>query len=993
MAAAQPELYDLMIVTDATSSMGTFLNSLNSSLQDIIRISATTACFSRIGVLGYRDYDQILSRVTQWSGWHGRDAASEISQEKLLSFARTLRPEGGSDWPEATRSGLAHAYRVMRPEAKTIILLYADAPPHMEWAEGLWKTEQTELRKPTSFGGNGTLFADWISAARTLSGGDKRAQVFSIIEPGNYFVPETTSMFTYLSASTGGACILFPNKPSADTISKLTVGLLLAWMGADKQGAQLSTDEIAAQAHYVDASSVGQAASEKDQSGFRYLPVSKASDDKAALKANLARSPLSLDMLSQVIPRRERPVMNFAKRYTSDQEYQAIVVEQLGEIIESDVSTIALNPVFGTLWRAVCKDRANPARDKLITRFGAQVDSMAVGEKKDRLKTWLEESYDSAGEILEIIKSVPEEARYPCVFLDPTVRFSQADSEVEDADNSMEFTRDELLEIGRSCDYRILRRLGRILTRLTYVNSKEELPAHIKDVSEDEVPRIPMALAQAQHQRHFWKILLHTVLSGTMLAGRPGALLAALSVRMGIKPLEEAAYTELIAWRDNWNTLDIPETWNTNCLSLLLEADKKHQQSVADAGSETADAQTLLKPEDRALFEGLVSYKLLKMNMDTTLTAKIAWTPSKSKVPMGPVVVCKTCQFPRSVTVMANGGTCGMCETEPDFTDKQAHKAFVKEGVSATDDAATMATWVECSMTDCLAQYVVYHPSMLNVRPKCHYCRLKSSTLKTTRKHKTLTAPCVTCTQCTNRVIYPLAYRPTTFNAATYLCPACTTHHPTITEIETTPRALAAENTTAFLLRNDKATLPDPFNNRSLFHTVSSLADRSLLPKHVTVLPTPSPTLTLTIRGKPLHNTPALLTALRDWISARRVQSGTCTLCFSNQAKRTLRAACGGRKGCRQVVCGECVEGWYGLNKPGEVINVAALCCPFCRRQPTSRFHGLPAGLRFLDGLRDAVEERGEWVYGWCGGCWKARRWVERVCARGMPEGLSLIHI
>ncbi|KAG7285818.1 hypothetical protein NEMBOFW57_008112 [Staphylotrichum longicolle] len=868
MAAAQPELYDLMIVTDATSSMGTFLNSLNSSLQDIIRISTTTACFSRIGVLGYRDYDSTYAKVTQWSGWHSRDATSEISQEKLLSFAKTLRPEAGGDWPEATRSGLARAYQMMRPEAKTIILLYADAPPHMELAEGLWKTEQTQLLKRETYGADGKLFADWVSAARTLSHGDKRAQVFSIIEPGNYLVPETTSMFTYLSASTGGTCILFPNKPEAATISKLTVGLLLAWMGADKQGAQLSTDEIAAQVSFVDVSGMDQLTSEKDQNGVCYLPISKASADKAALKKNIARSPLSLDSLSQIIPRREHPVMNFAKRYTSDQEYQAIVVEQLGEIIESDVSTIALNPVFGTLWRAVCKDRANPARDKLITRFGAQVDSMVQGEKKDRLKKWLEESYDSAGEILEIIKSVPEEARYPCVFLDPTVRFSQANNDTDDANNSMEFTRDELLEIGRSCDYRILRRLGRILTRLTYVNSEEELPAHIKDVAEDEVPRIPMVLAQPKYQRQFWKILLHTVLSGTMLAGRPGALLAALSVRMGIKPLEEAAYTELIAWRENWNTLDIPETWNTSCLSLLLEADKKHQQSVADAGSETADTQTLLTAEDRDLFEGLVSYKLLEMNMDTTLTAKIAWTPAKSKVPIGPVVVCKTCQFPRSVTVMANDGTCGMCATSSEFKDKRSHEALSR----------------------------------------------RSSPSRQNRKQKTLiSAPCVTCTQCTNRVIYPSALRPSNFDPSAYLCPACTAAHPPSPRSKP-PRAPSLPKHHVLPPPQREQHLPDPFNNRSFFHTVSSLADRALFPANVT--------------------------------------AGTCTLCFSNYAKRALRPACGGRKGCRQSCAG---TAWKDA---GEVINLAALLSflPAAAHEPLQR----PArGLRFLDGLRDAVEERG----------------------------------
>ena len=878
----------------------------------------------------------------------------------------------------------------MRPDAKTIILLYADAPPHMEQVGGLWKTEQTTLQTPGSYGGHGHLFSDWASAATTLSTGEKRAQVFTVAQIGNYYATETSALFTYLSTRTGGICLSCP-KPEATAISQLTVGLLLAWMGADKQGAQLSTEEIATQIQFLDAGNIEQVTSERARNGVSYLPISGNAADSALLKNNMTRSPLSLDSLAQVIPRREARVLDFSKRYKADSAYREIVVEQLGEIIESDVSAIALNPVFGTLWRTVCNDRSNPARDKLITRFGLQVDKLGEGEKKDRLKKWLEESYDWAGEILEMITSVPEEARYPCVLLDPTVRFSPAGNEGEDdADNnSMGFTRDELLEIGRSCDYRVLRRLGRVLTRLTYVNSKEELPAHVKDVSEETVPRIPMALAQPKHERKFWRILLHLVLPGTMLGARPAALLAALSVRMGIKPLEEAAYSELMAWRNNWNTLDIPETWNSSCLGLLLEADKKHQQALKDGqpANVAAGGETILKPEDRSLFETLVSYKLLEMNMDTSLDAVLGWTPEKSKIPLGPVIVCKTCELPRSVTVMGPSGVCGLCASPCVCPTKEEHAGRLKENVSKTDNVATVGTWVECSMTDCHAQYVVYNPSKLNVRPKCHYCRQKLGTARTNPDYAALTtAPCVTCIKCANRVIYPTAYRPSGFSSATYHCPACTANHPTLTTVQTTAHALSTENGTAFLLRNDDAILPNPFANRSLFHTASTATDLALLSTKLQILPPLAETQLLTLRGKPIHNTPALLASLSNWILTRRVQSGTCTLCFSNFPKRSLRPACGGRRMCRESICDGCAEGWYGLNGVGKLINVAALQCPFCRRRPTARFGGLPQGVRTLVGLETAVEDAGSWVYGWCAGCGCAKRFVERECARGVPE-------
>ncbi|KAK3303682.1 uncharacterized protein B0T15DRAFT_540967 [Chaetomium strumarium] len=1018
MAAAHPEVYDLLVVTDATHSMKYFLQALNSSLKDVIRISAATGCFSRIGVLAYRDYDKRNAHVTEWSGWYSREGNTEagISRETLLSFVNNLSSGSGYDFPEAAKSGLAHAYQVMRRDAKTIILLFADAPPHTEPLAGLWATEQRELLRNASFGETGKRFADWTSAASTLSRGDKRAQVFSIIALPHRLGPQTSSMFTYLSARTGGACIAFRGRtPTSDVISEVTVCLLLAWMGAGKEGATLKTEKIVDLVRFVDVSGIEQIRSERDPHGAQYLLVSDEHHDRKALEIverNMEYSPLSLETMAQIIPRREHPVMGFAMRYKADPEYQAVVIEQLSEIIESDVSALALNPVFGSLWRTVCNDRRNPARDKLLARFGFQVERIGDEAKKSRMKAWLEESYDYVGEILETIKSVPEGARYPCVFLDPTVRFMPAAGDgVGDTDESMEFTRDELLEIGRSCDPRILRRLGRILTRLTYVTSQDQLPAHVRDVPEEEVPRIPMALAQPEHKRKFWQVLLHVVVPGTMVTARPAALLAALSLRMGIKPLEEVAHSELMAFRDKWNTLEIPETWNTACLTLLLEADKNHTQLKTDVHAD--GTTTVLKAEDRRLFEALVNYKLLDMNMDTTLTAKVGWTPDKSKMPLGPVVMCSSCEFPRSVTIMAEDGVCGLCAVQ--YESKDARAECTTANVSKADNSSTLATWTECSMADCRAQYVLYNPGQLNVRPKCHYCRQASVVSTQDPSSSRLPkSPCVTCTRCANRIIWPEAYRPGSWNPADFKCPGCETNpDSTIATEEVTPLTVARSNGTAWLLRNDDNAIPAPLTKRSVFHTVSTLTiDRSLFADKVEVLPKlqvvplaqqpaaaddddddddddlTTSTPLLTIRGKPLHNTPALLAELRSWVSARRVQAGTCSLCFRDRAKRDLRLACGGRRGCRQMVCAECVQGWYGMNRIGRIINLAALSCPFCRRQPTSssKVSSLPGGLRFLGGLRDAVAERGEWVYAWCGGCGMAKRFAERVCARGAPE-------
>jgi hypothetical protein len=511
-----------------------------------------------------------------------------------------------------------------------------------------------------------------------------------------------------------------------------------------------------------------------------------------------------------------------------------------------------LNPVFGSLWRAVCNDRTSEYREELITAFGLQIDRISNADEKARMKIWLEESYDYTAEVLEAISSVPEAERFPCVCLDPTLAFT----EDEDGKAITSFTRDELLEIGRSCDYRILRRLGRVLTRLTYINSTADMPAHIAATPEEATPRIPMALATKEHMRKFWRILLHIVVPGTMLSARPAALLAALSIRMGFQPLIEAAEQEMLLWRDRWNDLEVPENWNVSCLSLLMDADqayRKHHQEKKTS---------LLKAEDRALFERLVSYKILELNLDTTLTARIGWTPEKTSAAIGPVVICRSCKYPRSVTIMGAGGKCGHC-LWTEYASPQDREEHIKARVSKEDDENTPAIWVECNVRTCRAQYVVYRPENLNVRPKCYYCRESKS------------APTVQCTNCLNKVIYPVEYRHRSDNMKDFKCYACTSGRKTIVDTETTATKLSKENETEWLLRNDNK-LPEPFNKRSLFHTISTAGIDGFCDK-VSLFPEKAQ-LDIRLHGKLVRNHSDVVNDLKSWVSRRRTESGTVSL-------------------------------------------------------------------------------------------------------------------
>ena len=1020
MSQSNDEVYDLLILVDATYSMVNFLEALQTSLPKVIAISNLTDSFSRIGLLAYRDYTEASrseNGMLQWSGWYGDQVGPcdnghpSATAQTLTSMAAGLEPIGGGDYPEATKTALARAHQLMRKDATTIILLYTDAPPHC-WMvadkdhDSNYFLEQTALRHPLSYGGTGHKFADWVSACNTFHEGEKKAHVFCFLHRELANSPMQGGYYTYLSTITRGACFSLTN-PEPQIIAQITVDVLLTWMGAGKEGVE-NTKMAAKLMRYKSGANIGSITSEQDEVANTYFWATseKAKGDRVLInprlfeaqqkqaqtermRANITKAAVSTTLLQKYLPKRRIPIVDFAKRYAEDTTYKAVVVEQLNDIIKTDVASMSLNPVFGKLWRAVCKDRENPARDELITAFGLHVDKISDAEERTRMKNWLEESYDYASEILDTLDNVPGHQRFPCVFLDPTIDFAPARAKGErdddDDDDSIDqplsaFRRDELLEIGRSCDGRVLRRLGKVLTRLTYVESEADLPAHIAATTNEEVPRIPTALASQEFEWKFWKILLHTVLPGTMLAARPAVVLAALAIRIGLKPLFNAAFAAMLFWRDKWNNLEVPETWNSSCLGLLLDADGEYRKQVKLNDGFASD-DGLLLAADRDLFNRLIAYSHAGANLLTTLHAEVGWTPRKTQTSIGPVVVCRGCKFPRSLTIMAeqSGGLCGLCVGSGWGSDEHRKRARITN-VSLEDTATTRIAWVECSMQTCRAQYVCYNPADLNVRAKCHYCRLQTSSSREMRDADP--APTVECTKCLSRVIWPNEWR--YMMTRPFQCSACLDGTKTIVDIETNADLICKENGQSWLLQNKNNTIREPFKH-SVFKTISTTGAEAFL-ENVQILPDPGSAPTLTLAGKKIHNVAALIEDLRSWINRRTAEKSHCSLCFDTFTKTRLLPACR-RRGCHQSICEACLSGWYGLNSAGTIINTAALFCPFCRRPPAARTLAVYGkGIHAVGNLKAAYDERGSWIHAWCHECGKAKRLMERQCARGAPE-------
>ncbi|KAL4801834.1 hypothetical protein BDV18DRAFT_154698 [Aspergillus unguis] len=922
------EEHDLLLIVDATVSMRNYLAALNTSLPQIISISALTGCFARVGIIAYRDYSEFHNCIG-FSGWLDTTPEEGVEQPDLVAFAKQLKAQGGGDYPEAAKTALATAYDEMRADAKTVILLYTDAPPHSVLPIVDERTnayaEERALLRPLLYGSFGSSFVDWVSTAKTLARGKKQAQVFALLE---WDMPlEYASWYTYLCEMTGGACIHLDDS-WPDTISKASIELLLLWMGLGKGGdeARIPGDW----SYYRSTQNMWDLEDETDPLTNMFFPVPY--NTKTPVLDNVTQVALIRDVMVNALPKKASPAQSPSERWDSDPAYQGMATMHLMRVIKEDVCAIAINPVFGSLWRAICKDRTYIKRDGLVDAFSRAVGDITDGAKQKVMQNWLDESYNFSAEIQAAIDSVEAADRFPCVFLDPTIRFDK-------------LSRAELLEISRSCHPLILRRLGSVLTQLTYVDSANEMPMHIANANTQQARTIPLAMASGKYGSQFWEILLHTINPGTQLATRPAALLAALTIRMGISFLGGVA-----------NNVEVPETWAVGCMALLLDANKACQHSPR-----------LLKYSDALVFESLTAFKTLEQNLDTPLTARIPWTPVNAVYPIGPLVVCQSCQYPRSVTIMGPNKQCGVC--------------LVDIGVSHDVTPSANATWVECSVPSCRGQYVVYDVEGRRVRPKCHYCRQQGSV-----NRKDCITPLVECSNCTSRIIWPTEYRPQGFDESAFTCAACQDGRETIVEVQVTPRTLAVENSTSWLAIDSDNPGISPFTNCTPYHTVSTIGPIEFV-RRISLFP--ARTTPLTQREKPILNTPDLISTLKDLVAGRKAPRLNCSLCFDTFHPRLIVPACG-RKGCLQRICTTCAASWYGSNAAGRIINTAALACPFCRRRPSPRtLSKYGNGIHAVRDLNQAVEHGGRWIYAWCAACLTAKEFVERDCARGAPPELS----
>lgn len=418
--------------------------------------------------------------------------------------------------------------------------------------------------------------------------------------------------------------------------------------------------------------------------------------------------------------------------------------------------------------------------------------------------------------------------------------------------------------------------------------------------------------------RDFFGCLPSLVSHGIMFSPRSSHVLAMLVVYTDTEMLMEKALRLLHSSKGKWLRQDEPENFSYGFTKFAVRVQKKMEEIVATNG--------FLTKEEFAMYTKLHVIGGYKINENTCLGVETPYSSMKTKRPDNKIP-CRRCKKLRSFTLFDKNGICGMCHAGVAFTF-----------TDPTDSDASKSYWCECSV--CTAHYAVEYVTGLNVKPKCHFCRFENRN-----------APVVHCVSCRNKFVNCL---PDIGKGDDWTCPICVVEKP-------------AAHIVSVSIKDCVGGFDDIFAAKSLWAT-----------KDIEVGDVTFPSLW---RNKPILNVENLKVEVARWVSSEKAELGTCMFCFDDMGKFRLSPVCN-RKKCSSKACGECLMGWYGIPKPGCVVNVCNLRCAFCREDPSVKV------LRKYNTQICAIKEMPtEWcsehVYAWCVRCYKIKIYMDRECTGG----------
>ncbi|CAF3950520.1 unnamed protein product, partial [Rotaria sordida] len=791
-------------------------------------------------ITGYRDYDQPVRKVTDFSGY-------TTDMNKISTFLKNLRPDGGGDTPEATKTALNKALDMNLVDSNTLYQKLG-------------------------------------------------CKVFPIINSTSF---GTASFYILLSEYTQGKT-LFLRNTDVKTISKVTINLFLSLYNAEYE----PTDLVQCLSFTNIDLSAFQNENDAQYNGLMYLP-----DTKWRKLASIHTNSFKVEPI-QFMTVNLRFMLN---KFEKDDPYKCLVYEILESLmIPQHILALTSNTILGLLWRVVCKQKKDHRTDQLIKALSQTLNTMSLNPSLSAdtaiIRAWIEESYNSKEEIMDRIAEIKEHVPAIVLTLDKKM------------------TRNELLEITRSCNSDVLRTVMKLLNHLTIVTNKSNLPENY----------LPLNL----NDNEIFELLPHLLAEGLKFSLRPAAIMAMLCVLSKNAILQERAIRFLVEIKDKWIDFELPENnayaFSKICVKLpefFTEDEYLHLKKLHILGG-------------------------LKINAATHITIQQPFSPKVKEIHHDIKIQCKSCNIIRSTTLFPDVGKscCALCL--PIYNLKDIPEP-------CTNDYSHLA---ECSKCACLYAVVQYEKLVFSAA-KCHYCRKESRV-----------APYRRCTVCQNKYVHydSTETKPNFGEEYTFICAECqhATTSKTIVNVEIDISTLMDQNKKQLYKYLNIKVKDDTniFSNElSLFKLKDIIEIEHTKDVSISSLP-------LINHQKPILNPTVVYDQIMTWIQSGQCERVTCYICCNDVARAQIDDTCGNKLCCAEA-CTECLTSWYQDVKPGCIVLVTHLLCPFCKHAPNGKIlkkYNKQACTILRADKRNDIDEH--WYYAWCIDCYKVKKAQEKIC-------------
>ncbi len=612
--------------------------------------------------------------------------------------------------------------------------------------------------------------------------------------------------------------------------------------------------------------------------------------------------------------------------YKTNGNHETVIHKVFDEIItENNVKVITYNPIFGQFWREICKKKDSDFKGRLCDKMSQIIPSLDA-QTKVVVRNFIEQSYLQFYEINDICNK----SKFDNVLIYTGIKTDLSISDV--------------LEMNRSCNAKVKQSMAEIFSNLNIVKRSS--------LNDKNISFVPMDL----NSKDLFSILAHPFVEGIKFNLRGSVIMAMFCIYTNVSILTNKACDYLNSIKGNWFDASAPENMAYGFLKLALKV------------PEAFTAQEFDTIHTYYQVNGLM------MNGKTNLIVHTGYQSNKS-LKLDYKTQCSKCNENRSTSLMTDGQVCAFC----------SYQATVPETAEHSDVESYM-----CECRTCQAHYAVVQTHQLNVEPKCHFCRTNTD------------KSCNQCNLCKNNFVCPTEFKS---KSETFTCMPCKDKdHAVHQEINNyTIYDFVMENKISnFGLFKIKPSCVDKFFACSSLYSSCTSKLWSKVEKdskskiesgsqtnYQNVLKLPD---TLMCKNKSILNVDSVHDQLINWINAGYAEREECSMCFEdfNKQHNKLAFSCN-YKNCGVKCCKSCLTKWYNseYTKPGCVINLSNLSCPFCKKTPNinklSKFNSQICELKSFD----MESLKSDYYYAWCMHCHSVKEYCEKVCSQVMPTDVK----